>query len=354
MLGTTPNGQSSHPPEERLPPVSIVVPCFRESAWIGRLLDAIRSQTYPIPLIEVVVADGMSDDGTREILRDYVRSHPEFRLVVVDNPQRAIPCALNKAISASTGEILLRMDGHSSPSVDYVATCVSLLEAGKGDMVGGRWAVKPSRNGWAARSIAAAAAHPAAVGDAYYRFATEAREVDTLAFWAFRRRWIETIGLFDEGLGSNEDYDFNSRFRAAGGKIWLDPSISCEYYARPTYSSLAIQYLRYGFWKARMAVVRPSTIRWRQFLPPTALVVFAAVAVMAAVGLFPVFLPLVFAAIYLAVVGNASVGVALRRRDPSLVVGMSLAVATMHLCWASAFLWSLVTLPFSGRGARRS
>ena len=329
-----------------LPLVSVVVPCFRERERILVLLDGIRFQTYPLDRLEVVVADGLSDDGTREILTKYTADHPELKVVVRDNAQRIIPAALNIAIRASTGDILVRMDGHSRPSQDYIATCVEMLRQGAGDMVGGVWSVKPAGEGWMKRSIAAAASHPAGVGDAHYRWATEPREVDTIAFWAFRREWIETVGYFDEGLQSNEDYDFNSRFRKAGGKIWLDPRIACDYFARPDLWSLAQQYLRYGFWKARMAVVNPSTLRWRQLLPPSALLGMAILLV----GLFAArgfAVPLAIAmGCYAAVLVGSSIECAWKRKDPLLVVGVPVAIATMHLCWASAFLWSLATYPF--------
>jgi len=193
------------------PLVSIITPCYREEKTIGRLLEAVRAQTYPVEMMEVVVADGISDDGTLREIELFRRSRPELCVRVLENPDRIIPSALNRAIAASHGEILLRLDGHSLPSSEYVATCVELLQRGKGDMVGGVWRIQPGDGSWQASAIAAAASHPFGVGDAYYRWASSAREVDTLAFWAFRKAWIDRVGLFDETLHSNEDYDFNSR-----------------------------------------------------------------------------------------------------------------------------------------------
>ena len=134
--------------------------------------------------------------------------------------------------------------------------------------MGGIWDIQPQGKGWQARAIAAAAAHPFAVGDAYYRFTRAAQEVDTLPFGAFRKSLIERIGAFDEDLLTNEDYEFNVRLRKSGGRIWLDPAIRSVYFARSNLLDLARQYWRYGFWKVRMLRRHPNTIRWRQSLPP--------------------------------------------------------------------------------------
>jgi len=327
------------------PLVSILIPCYQEEKTIGRLLAAIRAQTFPLDRMEVLVADGFSTDRTREMIELFSRTFPELEVRILDNPKRIIPAALNLAIHASRGEILLRLDGHSLPSAGYVNTCVRLLAEGKGDMVGGVWHVEPGDDSWQARSIAAAASHPVGVGDAYYRWAVTAREVDTLAFWAFSKAWIDRVGLFDESLRSNEDYDFNSRFRAAGGRIWLDPSVACVYYARSRFGALARQYWRYGFWKARMARRKPETLRWRQILPPLGVVAIA-LSIVAGV-FFPWTLRLTGSILALYVLTILAVGIqsAWRLTSWDLVFGVPVAIPLMHGVWGGAFLAGLVSSP---------
>src|SRR3989304_7761914 len=122
--------------------------------------------------------------------------------------------------------------------------------------------------GGMARPIAAAASPPLGAGDAGYRVGSQAGEVDTVPFGAFRREWLERVGGYDESLQTNEDYELNVRLRRAGGKIWFDPSIRSVYYARSDLAQLWRQYYRYGFWKARMLLRYPGSIRWRPALPP--------------------------------------------------------------------------------------
>jgi glycosyltransferase involved in cell wall biosynthesis len=329
------------------PFVSIIVPCYNEQATIRLLLDAILAQTYPRTQMEVLLADGLSQDRTREVTASFQRDHPDLSLQVVDNRQRSIPSGLNLAISRARGEIIVRLDAHSMPIPEYIERCVAALSEGKGSNVGGVWEIRPGASGWLPESIALASAHPLGVGDALYRLAPRARLVDTVPFGAFHRQLIAEIGGFDETLLSNEDYEFNARVRRAGGKVWLDPEIRSVYFARGSLPALAKQYWRYGFWKLRMLLRYPNTLRWRQALPPLFVFSLAGLAMLSP-WYRPAALALAFElAIYLAALGLAGLAAAIRRRRPLLVPGLAAAIAVMHLAWGGGFLWSLLSSPFA-------
>jgi len=186
------------------------------------------------------------------IIAVMLRQHP-VTLRIIDNTGRTIPSAINCAIQASIGEIIIRVDAHSQPYPNYIERCLTALDANLGDNVGGVWEIKPGGKNWIAGSIAVAAAHPLGVGDAGYRIGTQASAVDTVPFGAFRRELVERIGMLNESLLSNEDYEFNVRIRKSGGKIWLDPSIETDYFSRPTLIALIKQYWRYGYWKRQLS-----------------------------------------------------------------------------------------------------
>jgi glycosyltransferase involved in cell wall biosynthesis len=324
------------------PTVSIIVPCYNEEKRIRSLLDAVFAQTYPRALLDVTIADGFSADRTREAILAFQQEHPDLKLQVIDNESGSIPVAINRAMEASCGEIILRLDAHSAPYCDYVEKSVAALEARKGDNVGGVWEIHPGAETWVAKSIAVAAAHPLAVGDALYRHAKEAASVDTVPFGAWRRVLVEKVGGYDESLLTNEDYEFNTRIRQSGGKIWLDPSIRSIYFSRPTLGALARQYFRYGFWKFKMLRRYPGTLRWRQALPP---IFVASLIVTGALGLFwPLFAVLMGLELlaYFGVLGLVSLRLGFIRKEFYLIFGLPLTIAVMHFTWGSGFIWSIL------------
>jgi glycosyltransferase involved in cell wall biosynthesis len=106
------------------PFVSVIIPCRNEARFIGACLRSILAGDYPAERMEVTVADGMSTDGTRQIVAGMIAGtggEPAGRLRMIDNPERITPCALNRAIVASRGEIVVRMDAHASVAPDYVS-----------------------------------------------------------------------------------------------------------------------------------------------------------------------------------------------------------------------------------------
>ncbi|MFH1905837.1 MAG: glycosyltransferase family 2 protein [Chloroflexota bacterium] len=322
--------------------VSIIIPCYNEQARIRDLLAAIDAQTYPHAEMEVVIADGMSTDGTRGEIAAFVEEHPDLHICVVDNPARIIPAALNRALKEARGEIIVRLDAHSIPYPDYVERCVAALESGLGENVGGIWEISPGADGWIAQAIAVAAAHPLGVGDALYRHAEKAAYVDTVPFGAFEREQLALVGFFDEALLTNEDYEFNTRIRQSGGRIWLDPAIRSIYYARPTLAALARQFWRYGYWKRKMLQRYPETLRWRQGLPPLFVLSLLGGAVLAI--LFPVFrlLLAIEVSLYAIILILTGCQAAIRQKKLALIVGLPLAIAVMHIAWGAGFLWSMI------------
>lgn len=323
-----------------MPQVSIVVPCLNEENTIIQLLDAIYSQDFVRQDLEVIIADGLSTDETRQRIAEFHKSKPDLTLKVIDNPSRKIPVGLNLAIAAAKGQIVIRLDAHCIPRPNYVSLSTNALKEGRGWNVGGVWDVQPANQSWIAQSIAVAAAHPLGIGDALYRFTNKAQEVDTVPFGGFKKNLVNEIGRFDESLQANEDYEFNARIRKAGGVVWLDPAIRSSYYARESLGGLARQYSRYGYWKVRMLRRYPETIRLRQALPPifvASLILFPLLSLRypAVLGVF-----LVEVVSYLAILIVTALVTALKQKRMHIVVGLPLAIATMHIAWGAAFLFS--------------
>ena len=325
------------------PKVSIIIPCRNEQATIAGVLDAIRRQSFPLDQLEVIIADGLSMDRTRDVIRSFQQENPTLVIKVIDNSKLTIPAALNAAIRASNGEIIVRLDGHAFPSNNYVKTSVEDLESKKGDNVGGVWLIKPGSSSWIGRSIAQAASNPLGVGDALYRYADKAGIVDTVPFGSFRKSLIDEIGGFDENLFTNEDYEFNARIRKNGGIIWMNPFIKSDYIARGTNGELSRQYWRYGFWKNKMLRHNPRTLKWRQALPPIFILSILILILLSFGSEFARLILLIEAGIYFSALVVASLPTVFREKDLIFLVGIPLSIATMHFSWGSGFLFSFLS-----------
>lgn len=247
------------------PFVSVIMPVYNESAYIGRSLGALLEQTYPNELMEIVVADGMSTDDTRKLIED-LRSATEIPITVLDNVKKIAPCALNLAIAASRGEIIVRVDGHCVVERDYVENCLNRLMNGDAEGVGGP--IETIGETFRAQAIAIAMSSKFGVGGSAFRTIDD-REmyVDTVAFPGYRRETLETAGPFNEELVRNQDDEFNYRLRKSGGRILLAPEIKSKYYSRSGFRKLWRQYFQYGHWKIRVLQLHPKQMSLRQFAP---------------------------------------------------------------------------------------
>lgn len=308
------------------PRVSVVIPCRNEAEHLDTLLAALEAQDYPHERMEILIADGRSDDGTPEIVGRWASRLP---VRLLDNPARITPSALNIAIAASTGEIIVRLDGHCEPAPDYVTRCVSALEQSGAGCVGGLWeTVGTTSEG---RAIAFAQSRRFGVGNAVFRTgASAAGPVDTVPFGAFRRQIFDEVGMFDEELIRNQDDELNFRLVQAGHTIWLDPAIRVRYFSRLTLSKLWHQYFEYGMFKVRVMQKRRGIASWRHVVP-AGFVVAAGAASVAALGRRPK--PL---AALIALYGGAA-AVAARDADEARHLVMA-AFATMHVSYGTGFL----------------
>ena len=227
--------------------VSVIVPCRNEAAHLPHFLQGVFAQGLPAGCaLEVIVADGDSDDGTRqELLRWQAR---EPGLVVIDNPQRIVSTGLNAAIAAARGELLVRMDVHTTYAPDYIAMCAQVLAETGADCVGGAW--RPEGDS----AIALAFRSRFGSGGAASRREGYSGEVDTVYLGAWKRDTLIALGGFDEHLVRNQDDELNLRITRGGGRVWQDARIVSHYTPRNSYAALARQFHQYGYWK--VAVIR--------------------------------------------------------------------------------------------------
>ena len=254
----------------RRPSVSVVLPTLNERGYIRDCLDSLLAQDYPID--EILVCDGGSTDGTREIVK---LSAAHVRLV--DNPRVTAAAAMNIGIEASSTEIICRADAHTVYASDYVRRCVDALLTTGASNVGGRMVpVGTTRFG---RAVAAVTSSPFGIGPGRFHYADNVEDVDTVYLGCWRRETLLALGGYDEHSlqWAAEDQELNLRLRQAGGRVVLDPSIRSWYFPRESPRGLARQYHNYGVAKASTLAKHRTLPTWRP-LAPAALVAATIVA----------------------------------------------------------------------------
>jgi succinoglycan biosynthesis protein ExoA len=330
-----------------VPFVSIIIPVRNEARCIAGCLETLLRQDYPADRMEVLVAEGMSGDGTREILSCFQAQ--DTRVRVIDNPNGIVSTGLNAAIREARGEVIVRMDAHTEYAPDYVRQCVAVLRETRADNVGGPWVARGA--GYVSRAVAAAFQSRFAVGTG--RGHNEAYEgpVDTVYLGCWPKHVFDRIGFFDEELVRNQDDEFNFRLTRAGGRVWQSPRIRSWYKPRASLGSLFRQYMQYGYWKVRVIRKHRLPASPRHLIPGlfvAALVVLGTVALLWQPALWAW---LGLTGLYLAAVVAASLAIS-RRAGWHLLPVLPAVFACYHFGYGVGFLCGLGAL--ARRGKRTS
>jgi len=341
MLQTVSGQGHVTPPEgvRRIPTVSVIVPCRNEEDHIATCVKSILAQDGSDADFEVIVVDGMSEDGTRGIVAKIATDAPNLR--IIDNPSRTTPCAMNRGIEAARGRYVAILGAHTDYGCDYLRTCVNLLdEHPEVCCVGGPILSKGIR--LFGRAVASVMAHPVGVGNAKHRYPTYEGYAEGACYPMFRKEVFEKIGLYDEHLVRNQDDELNYRLAKHGEKVFISPRARCTYFVRETPSQLFRQYFQYGYW--RVSVLRKHRIpaSLRQVVPPLFMSFMLAVAIVGLLlpgwwRLTAGVLPLVYGATLLGV-GAANVGKAGWR----VALLFPVAAAIMHMAYAAGFAAGLI------------
>ncbi|MGP3696219.1 glycosyltransferase family 2 protein [Rhodobacter sp. NSM] len=239
--------------------VLIVIPTLNEALHIDCVLDGLMPFVRRHPA-RIVVADGGSTDGTREL----VAARPEPEIVLIDNPRRLQSAAVNLAVEqfGDEAEMLIRIDAHSAYPDDYCDVLLAEAQAtGAESVVVGMKAVG---SGFWQSLIAAAQNSRVGNGGSAHRVAPVGRFVDhghhaLMRIDAFRR-----VGGYDESFSHNEDAELDLRLRREGFRIWLTPRTRVNYFPRRSIRALVKQYFAFGMGRARNILKHRSRPGLRQ------------------------------------------------------------------------------------------
>jgi len=315
--------------------LTIIMPCFNERRYIAKSIDTLLDE-HCQQNCELIIAEGMSDDGTREIIQSYINRGFPIRLL--ENKRKIQTHGLNLGISEARGNIIIRADAHCIYPPHYIQRCVDLLETTGAANVGGVMAaqgLKPVQ-----KAIALAMQHPLGVGDARFHLGNFSGYVDTVYLGTFRKTLFDEIGLYDTNCRTNEDAELNLRILKAGKKIYLDGSIEVIYFPRETLRGLFCQYFNYGKGRCYTTLKHKKMTSWRQFAPIA--LVLTLISSVTTSFFMPIFIlaPILYigATLFISLISWPK-----KKINFKIRLLMALAFVIMHISWGLGFLIELIS-----------
>jgi len=325
--------------------VSVIIPCLNEERYIRGCLDSVLNGDYPVDQLEILVVDGGSNDATRSIVDEYSVKHKQ--VVLLHNPLKTAPTAMNIGIKQSRGEYIIRLDAHSSYPADYISKLLYWHKKLGADNVGGLFSVEVLNKNPKSLSIRAVLMDKFGVGNSLFRIGVDdVQEVDTVPFGCYHRSIFEKIGLYNEKLTRNQDIELNKRIRKGGGHIYLIPEVAVTYYARENFTALAKNNYGNGYWNILTVLYTKdfSSLGVRHFIPLFFLLSLLLPSIL--VPFWPVMaiLPALSLASYSLLVVVRSIKLRFANKGSSFVMLVA-SFFVLHLSYGYGSLRALIRLP---------
>jgi len=248
--------------------ISVIIPCRNEEKYIANCLNSIIKNDYPKDFIEVFVVDGLSNDGTQDIVEEFSKKHNFIFLII--NKNKTAPYAMNLGIEKSTGEYIIRLDAHGEIPCNYFSTLVEWSKKLNADNTGAVLITDVINKTPKSLSIVKVLSNKFGVGNSLFRVGINSiQEVDTVTFGCYKKSVFRKIGLYDERLERNQDIELNKRLKKNGGHIFLLPHLYSTYHARETFSGIAKNNFQTGLWNMLTVYYTKtfSSLSLRHFIP---------------------------------------------------------------------------------------
>ena len=227
---------------------------------------------------------------------------------------------------------------------NYFALCLETGQHTGADNVGGSVTTLSRRQNIQGKLVRALTTHQFGVGNAGFRVGAREGWVDTVPYGCFRREVFEHIGLYDERLVRNQDYELNRRLLRAGGCIWYNPKIQIKYYNQSTLKGLLRQAFVTGQWNPWMWYAAPYSFAWRHAIP--LIFVGALLSTLGWLFIGPLFALLLFKVIFVPYFGLALYASFQQsiRYGIWMFVFLPFLFFTYHLTYGLGSLWALCLL----------
>jgi len=250
---------------KNLPIVSFIIVARNACKYLPAILSKLLTQDYPKNNLEILLVDGGSTDNTRNIMENFAKEFQNLNIRILDNPKRILSSGWNVALAAAKGDIILRVDAHSSIHPDFISKNIDTILSGE-SIVGGPTISNMPVKMWAGL-LAMCERSKFGSGAADFRNPGPPKYVGTLAYAAYRRDIFETVGGYDERLVRNQDMEIHYRMKKAGYKFFFNPEIISYHKARSSLMEMLRQKWNDGKWVGLIIGIQPHCFSIRHFIP---------------------------------------------------------------------------------------
>ncbi|HEX7961653.1 MAG TPA: glycosyltransferase family 2 protein [Terriglobales bacterium] len=266
-----------------MPAISVIVPMRNEAKTISQCLRSLLSQTILPSEYEVIVVDGMSEDGSTAIVRELQAE--ALNLMLLKNPARIMPAGMNIGLRHARSPVVMVAGAHTTYPSHYLGTCLKILRKTGADVVGGPLLTAARDRRFASAMIAAILSSRFGVGNAAFRTGLKEGWVDTVPYGAYRKEVFDRCGMYDEDLVRAQDAELHARICHTGRRIYQTPELVTDYYPISNFQAFWRKAFTDGQWQSLAVVKNPQSFALRRFAPA------GMVLLLAGSGLLTIFFP---------------------------------------------------------------
>lgn len=327
--------------------VTFIIIARNAGEKIDSLFIDLLNQDYPKKDTELILVDSSSKDDTKERMLRFCKENEYIynNVVILDNPKVALPAGWNVALAQTHGEVVLRVDAHSSIPADFISKNVELIESGE-SITGGHRISIIENNSSLQKTLLAAETSLFGSGFASYRreCGGDKLYVDSLAHAAYKTDVFIEVGGYDERLRRTEDNEMHYRMREAGYKFCCSPEIKSYHHARSSVWQMIKQKYLNGLWIGRTIGICPECFSLFHFIPFVFVCMILFTSGLAAVGFsFPAIAMWLLYIILTVVMTAMAI-----KKDGFIVTHLMLPLLflLLHLAYGIGTLAGIFSLPF--------
>lgn len=282
--------------------VSIVITALNEEKYLPGLFDTILAQVYDHSKIEIIFADSNSTDSTYDLMAKFQEEYKDqfFKIAILKNYQGSQASGFNLCVNHSSGDVILKIDAHSTITTNFVSENVKTINRGEAICGGKRPTIcLDSSNFSQTLHLLEESIFGSSIAN--YRKQDKEMYVNSIFHGMYKKEVFEVCGLVNENLGRTEDNEFHYRVRMAGYKIKYNPDIVSYQYIRPTLKSMIRQKYLNGYWIGLTSHVVPKCFSLHHFIP---LVFVLSILFFATLGIYSFYPLILLLSTYFLMVGS--------------------------------------------------